>query len=347
MSKETYTWLNNNVLVGFTAKRGNAWHYKASEQGSESNHYEAAIPVDDVLRRLFAWKAVELPVFVRVPAGLDDMTGLDDMGQPFKYIQADGRKAIAADDTYEVLGMFKDGYQPHQYSEWLLNNVANVLDDELAIGSAGLLRNRAQAWVSVEVPENITTPEGVTFRPNLIACTSFDGSLSTTYKRTITAVVCDNTLAAGLSESGQVFRVKHTRNSAMRIGSAREALAIIHSAADDFAAEVKALCEWSVTDAQFKRLLDKLVPDSDSKRSMTLSQNKRDKVLSLWERDPRVSPWHGSAFGVLQAFNTYNHHHSIVRGAGRVERNMTEVLSGRFETQDNDVLSGLKQLQSV
>ena len=31
MSKETSNWLNNNVLVGMTDKRGNAWHYKASE----------------------------------------------------------------------------------------------------------------------------------------------------------------------------------------------------------------------------------------------------------------------------------------------------------------------------
>ena len=38
MSQETLAWLNTNVLVGFTDKRGIAWHYRASEQGSEPNH---------------------------------------------------------------------------------------------------------------------------------------------------------------------------------------------------------------------------------------------------------------------------------------------------------------------
>ncbi len=74
----------------------------------------------------------------------------------------------------------------HQYETWLLETVANILDDDLSISSAGLLRGGAIAWVEVSVPENITTPEGVEFRPNLLTTTSFDGSIATTFKRTIT-----------------------------------------------------------------------------------------------------------------------------------------------------------------
>ena len=33
MSKESLTWLNTNTLIGFTDKRGNAWHWRAEEQG--------------------------------------------------------------------------------------------------------------------------------------------------------------------------------------------------------------------------------------------------------------------------------------------------------------------------
>ena len=43
------------------------------------------------------------------------------------------------------------------------------------------------------MPDTIATPDGVTFRPNLLATTSFDGSIATTYKRTVTITVCDNT----------------------------------------------------------------------------------------------------------------------------------------------------------
>src|SRR3990170_534732 len=225
MSQETMEWLNTQTLIGFTEKRGNAWHYQASLQGDEPNHYEGPVPVEDVERRLFNFKVEKAQIFVQNEDGT--------------YVQVSDRNAIRADDNGDVLGVFMSGYEPHQYGEWLVKNVATILDDELGIGSAGLLKNRGQAWVSVEVPENITTPEGVEFRPNLVAATSFDGSLATTYARTVTAVVCDNTLQTGLSEGGQKFRLRHTKYSGLKITDAREALAIVYGIADDFSAEVE------------------------------------------------------------------------------------------------------------
>ncbi len=55
-------------------------------------------------------------------------------------------------------------------------------------------------------PTTITTPEGVEFRPNLLATTSFDGSIATTFKRTVTATVCDNTRELALAEKAQQSR---------------------------------------------------------------------------------------------------------------------------------------------
>jgi hypothetical protein len=57
MSKETLQHMNANTLIGFTDKRGHAWHYRAEQQGDEPNHYPGAIPIEDGQRRLFAWTA--------------------------------------------------------------------------------------------------------------------------------------------------------------------------------------------------------------------------------------------------------------------------------------------------
>ena len=43
MSRETLNWLNTNTLIGFTDKRGNAWHWRAQEQDGASNHYPGPI----------------------------------------------------------------------------------------------------------------------------------------------------------------------------------------------------------------------------------------------------------------------------------------------------------------
>ena len=330
MSQETSQWLNTQTLIGFTDKRGTAWHYRIEDQGAEPNHYPMAIPTEDVLRRLFNFEVVEQQLEYEY-AGV---------------LRRDGRKLMIASDNGDLLGVFKAGYQGHDYKEWLVNNVQSILGDELGIGSAGLLRNRGQAWVSVEVPESITTPEGVEFRPHLTACTSFDGTLATTYKRHVTVVVCDNTLAAGMGESGQQYKVRHTKYSNVKIADAREALAIVYTMADDFAAEVKQLTEWEVSDEEFNKLLDLSIPlpnpDADKKREETMRTKKREEITALYANHPASADYKGTAWGVLQAFNTYNHHVASVRkGTPRVVRNMEKIVRGSFEEADDLVLKQL------
>jgi len=344
MSQETLNWLNTHVLVGMTDARGNAWHYRASEQGAESNHYAGAIPIEDVNRRLFGWDAVPRRVGVELPATFDDMTHLSDDGLPMRWTVQDDRQAITASDSGHVFEFFKDGYRSHQYQEWLLRNVGTILDGDLGISSAGLLRNRGVAWVEVSVPDTIQGPAGVAFRPNLVGCTSHDGKLSTTYKRTITATVCDNTLAAALGEHGQTVKVKHSRYSGLRITDARVALAMVDETADAFSAQVRRLTDWKVGPLQLKTVINALVPVPDeSGRAQTIAQTKQADIRKLLATDLRVQPWAGTAFGVLQAFNTWEHHIKGTRGGegGRAERNMLSALDGSTDKSDALVLSVL------
>jgi phage/plasmid-like protein (TIGR03299 family) len=350
MSKETLQHLNTNTLIGFTEKRGTAWHYRAEEQGAESNHYPGSVPINDVRRRLFGWTADSRRIAVEVPADLDTMTHLGEDGQPHRWVTLPERQAIARSDNDFVMGIFAEGYQRHQYDEWLLGTVGNILDDSLSISSAGVLRKGAIAWVEISVPESITTPEGVTFRPNLLATTSFDGSIATTFKRTVTDTVCDNTREMALSEKGQAYKVKHSRYSQIRLADAREALEMVHTLADEFAAEVKQLCETKVSDEQWKTFLEAHVPDVDDKgaklegRSLTIAANKRAALRKLYSLDLRVAPWAGTAHGVLQAVNTYEHHENSVRGGDRAERNMLRAVTGEFGNIDRGTWSTLNKV---
>jgi phage/plasmid-like protein (TIGR03299 family) len=365
MSRETFTTLNQNQLIGFTEKRGNAWHYREEYQGAESNHYPHAIPAEDVRRRLFSWAAESRPLRVSLPSTLDEMLTanhggstdgatyeISDDGTYVKWVPVKGRQAITRSDTGALMGIFSDGYKPHQYNEWLVQVMSTIVGDTLSIGSAGLLRGGALAYVQIEVPENIDTPQGVSFRPNLLAGTSFDGSVATFYKRTATVVVCDNTFEMARSETSEIYKIKHSRYSGFNAKNARDALGIVTGMADDFAAEVAALCETTVTDKQFSAFLDALVPMTDEKgqkvegAAATKRGNKQDALTRLWIRDPRVSPWKNTAFGVVQAVNTYTHHLQTVKGATRPERNMVNVITGATAKEDNRALDLLGKILS-
>jgi len=140
--------------------------------------------VEDFQDRLFGWQAKSRRLAVELPAAVVDATHWQG-GLPRRWAVLPDRQAICRSDNDTVLGIFGPYYTRHQYREWLLTTVADLLDDDLAISSAGLLRGGAIAWVEVSTSDTITTPEGVAFRPSLLAATSFDGSISTQRVRTV------------------------------------------------------------------------------------------------------------------------------------------------------------------
>ncbi|WP_263729983.1 DUF932 domain-containing protein [Cellulomonas sp. SG140] len=333
MSRETLEHLNTNTLIGYTDKRGNAWHYRAEKQGAESNHYAGAIPVDDVVRRLFAWRGVE---------GEISATALTETGV-LSTVDPE-RKAIMRSDTGAILGVFKSGYRIHQYKDWLIENVEMLLDADLAIGSAGLLKGGAVAWVQIEMEDTLEAPGGVKYRPFLTAATSMDGSIATTYQTGAQVVVCDNTLSTALaSKDSSRFKVKHSRFSLNKVQDVRDALGIVHTVASDFEAQVQALIDEQVNADRWRAFvaahteIDK-AREAKSKRGITLAENKSAELNRLWNHDERVSPWAGTAYGVLAAVNTYTHHVATVRNATRVERNMERAVTGGIDRLDADTL---------
>ncbi|GAA3587601.1 hypothetical protein GCM10022222_85270 [Amycolatopsis ultiminotia] len=126
-----------------------------------------------------------------------------------------------------------------------------------------------------------------------------------------------------------------SKNGKFRIVEARDALAMVHTVAEEFAAEVKALCETTVTEQAWRAFLDAHTPVPEEKgRARTTATNERAALNRLWNTDNRVSPWRGTAWGVVQAINTYTHHEAIVRNASRAERNMSRAVDGKADALD-------------
>jgi len=337
MSAETLEWLNLNSLIGFTAERGKAWHYL---EGYD-NHFEGAIPVDRV-ESLLNIPLVEGPVTTHIELGGETI-----------WIRDENRKAIVRTDTQTILGLFKSGYQIHQYDEWLRQNLDLILDGGLQFGSAILLRGGAVAAVQVELPETRVADGGkgaepVKHRPHVTAATSSDGSMASTYMRGTRIWVCDNTLTYALGEKDALkVKVRHSSNSLARVGEVRRSLALeVESAGDEFDALVRELTERYVTDQKFGEVVKAYtgVDKAPEGRSKTIATNKQDALLTLWKDDERVAPWRNTAWGVLAAFNTADHHIFSQKGnvAKRAERNALRELSGDREQYDGNVLRMLE-----
>lgn len=340
MSAETLEWLNNMTLIGNADVRGTAWHYQASMQGDRPNHYPGFIPGDDIRERIFNWRAVEAPVTATLllPEGVATITD-------------DARKAICRppgafgdDDRGAILGTFKSGYQSHDYQESLVDNVQAIMSGGCGYASAGMLKGGAQAFVTIQMPESIRTASGVEFLPNLLACTSHDGTLATTYHRTAVNVVCDNTMSAALRDgNGQTYKVKHSRYSSLKLAEARDALGILHEIADDFSAQVERLTNVQVSEGDWSAFLDAIAPvPAGEGRAATMAENRRGELSTLWHSDARVLPWKGTAWGVVQCVNTYAHHVATAHGGKNAERNILRAMNGKTDALDAGTLAMLE-----
>jgi phage/plasmid-like protein (TIGR03299 family) len=334
MSKESRKWLNTQVLVGFTEKNNNPWWFNESAQGEESSVYTGPIPPADVLRRLFSWNAESWPVTVERPDGTS--------------IPLADQRAIVHGETGHVFRISNKEYVIHQYKDWLLHNVNNLFDsDELHIGSAGLLRRGAGAFLTVERPENVVSKSGMKLKSRLLAATSHDSKIASTYKMVNTIVVCDNTLDWALyKESGKKHRVRHTKNSPLRIPDVRETLNLIVESDQGIVKFIDSLADVTVSESQWQEIVERLVEISPESlpRVKARLENKREALDKLWRADYRCIPWQGSALGAFQVFNTYRHHLAgpstvgLVDFEKRFNRNMESVISDKAFKADQDLL---------
>lgn len=340
MSEESSKWLNTMTLIGYTDKRGSAWHYRASEQGTEPNHFPGAIPVEAVRRRLFDWEPVEGSV----------QTSYTSVDGQVHTITDPTRKTIINPKTGDVLGVPKKGYQVHGYGEWLIENVEKLLDADLKIGSAGLLKLGAVGWVQIEMEDTLEAA-GVKFRPFLTAATSLDGSMSTTYGTGAQVVVCDNTLQMAARGFDQSLKIKHSVNSLGQLTKVRDALGLVITTGDDFIAQIEALNAKRVSPKLWDDFVKAYTAPAEKpnklpgKAAVTRAENNAEQLHRLWRSDPRVAPWKGTEYGVLAAVNTHAHHEVNTRSRGKAERNAEFTIRGQWAKQDTQALDLLGSLR--
>lgn len=330
MSAETQNWLDNYVLLS-----GTAWHRTNTDH---INTFNGGIPLEAAKERLFGWEPVLAPLKVDVPMGEDTITITDNDRQVV------ARPAFGGLDP-AVMGVFKSGYDHMGYEKSLLDPISNLLGDDILLSSAGLLRNGGQAWAQVALTQEHFVND-VEFRPFLTLSDSMNGTLANSAITGAIAVVCDNTLSMALAGKSSVYKIKHTKNSRFKIETAAEALGILHSVADDFTAGIEALTSFKVSDAEWEKFLDEYAPLNNEMtgRAQKFAETKRDELWVMYEKDARAAQWKGTAYGVLAAANTYQHHKSIVRGASREERAFASMVANEWESFDSDVIGSLSKV---
>lgn len=351
-SSETMLWLRENVKVGFTDERGPAWWAAGAvtKDGKwdtipDGSHFPGAVPLEVVTAQL------DVPLV----KGTVHVT----------YEDADGHRQVAADPdtapivnarTGRVFSYPSKDYKIHPYLVTLHDFMRQIQhDEEVAVGSVGLLKNGGQAFLQARLPETFEV-EGYGYQPYLTAVTSADLSRATTWLTGGLGAVCDNTVSTAILKAVTTWKVRHSKNSDMKVQQARERLGIrLAKVGEQMGEAIESLCQISVTDAELAEWMDAMdydIPDPDTRYStggpgFTKATDRQREMRRLWKEDAKVAPWAGKAFGVLQLDNTYRTWTKTVKGANRIERNFSNDATGQTRLLDLKALNALAKVKGM
>lgn len=349
-SAETMEWLRHNIRVGFKSKRGPAWwaNGAVTKAGDwteipDGSHFEGPVPIDVVLATLD----------VKLVKGEVHVTYLDEHGER-QVAQDVGTQPIVNAGTGRIFSYPKEGYSIHPYIQTLHGFVKRIqYDEEVGVGSVGLLKNGGVAFLQAVLPETFEV-QGYGFVPYLTAVTSADLSRRTIFTTGFEGAVCDNTVDAAILGALTLFGLKHTRNSLPKVQQARERLGIqLAQSGELIGSAIKELCKIEVSDKEWTAWKDETVSlvDKDgnpkTKRGLGMAERKRDELDRLWTVDPKGAPWRGTGFGVLQVDSTYRQWNQKVTSAegGRIERNYSNTVFGISAKNDALALETLAKIK--
>lgn len=209
-------------------------------------------------------------------------------------------------DTGDVLGVVGNKYTPVQNAE-LFDFLDTLVDSgEAHYETAGSLGGGRRVWMLLKPNENEITLNGEPMLKYLLATSSHDGSSAVRVKPVVVRVVCANTLEWALGENSAEFKARHTASVKGKVQQAREALNIGFKYFEEFERTAKILGETEVEIAQFRELLDELLPingDDVSDQARSLRMNKRSGIARKYRGlDDEVR---NTAWGAVQAINTW------------------------------------------
>lgn len=275
------------------------------------------------------WEVAKVPDFAPVlNAGPAVMAAIKDGTEiPAGAIQLnEDRYNVQRLTDGKILGNVGATWQPIQNHEGfeILADVMNITTQEMFIEAAGALDGGRVVWILAHLAEDMQIA-GEDIAQYLLFANGHHGRLAIVAQGTNVRVVCKNTLdysigkAKNLKRVGDMYvgprqvRVRHTVNAGQRIKQAQQILGIRDKSAEALAIQGEWLADQSMSDAQFDKYLEKLMPFPDDGKekspARTMIQKRRDMLEVVYQGAENLKPIRGTRWGALQATTEYADYH--------------------------------------
>ena len=242
------------------------------------------------------------------------------------------------------LGVVGKRYTPIQNRD-AFTFMDNIVDSgEAKYETAGSLYNGKHIWILMNLNnvEGIEQVDGDNIVPYVLLTNSHDGSSALKVITTPVRVVCQNTLRLALSGAPQGFSVRHTSGISNKVDYARSALGLVVKYYSNFQQEVEKMINTQVSDDKFMEIVARVFPkpSDEEMEKPRIASNYKHKIANI--ESNYVGELHsGTAWGVLNAFNSYELWQKKTRG------NALETQAKNFIGDNQEITGKVKRLLTV
>lgn len=222
----------------------------------------------------------------------------------------EGAHVLFRSDTKAPLGIVSPSYKTVQPRD-LVETFRGVLrEGGLELSSVGTLFGGKRFFCTAKIGEASPVSQRDRIGAYLLGVSSLDGSLKTTFRRSSTRVVCNNTLRMAFAEGAAELTISH--RSEFNPKEVREFMQLNTAAWDAFKHNVVRLANKPIDEETANVVLQGLFGGAKRDADKVRESKGYQTVLALFNGDgkgARLDGVAGTAWGLLNAVTEYADHH--------------------------------------
>ncbi len=235
-----------------------------------------------------------------------------------EVVEFTGRNVLYRDDTGFPLGILSKGYKIFQPRQVVDFQKAIVEKFGATFEVVGALDGGRRVWSLSKLAKGSDILDGDIVEPYLLAATSYDGSMSNTFKLTGVRVVCHNTITAAVGYKGEgqaeadrdgaIIRIPHTE--VVDIDRVRVDLGITFDAWERFVFVQRKLARTVVSNEFVGKFLKALLPKAEDNKPVE-GTRAYQTIEALYQGEgigADLASSSGTAFGLLNAVTQFVDH---------------------------------------
>lgn len=217
-----------------------------------------------------------------------------------------GYFANVREDTNEVLGIVKSSYRVVQNTD-AFDFIDTMLGTDVTLSKAGAIFNDRRIWMSTKLNKQYSV-SGDPTDVYLVFSNSHDGSMAVKVFITAVRVICENMINYAMKKSLRTWTVRHTQSATKRLDDVRNLLGLTDGYIEAINAHAEELRAAKLTDDEFSRFVDMLVPESTRKIART--EELRDIIRTQFTADD-VQEFAGTRLAAMNAVTWATSHREI------------------------------------